>query len=241
VGGAAEDDRVAVEDAANDRRVLAGPDRQQELVSELQSFVDPAKHDECPRLLVAGQRGEVGVCEAVRDPGRLLRIGQSGPPVTLAHLPQPDRDQQIATLGAVLTVLVEQSRGRPKPSTRQRHLTLVHEAVPDPERRPSRRRQVTGRELEVVGTHERRDVLLVPAEHVRRVAEQLQVLGAERAHGVNLGQPGMALSPVAPGASTPRLVEQGVQIGHASIIDLGERCGSPTDSTAWLSRPNRTI
>jgi hypothetical protein len=219
VGVAAEDDCVAVEDSARDRRMRAGPDSQQKLVGEFQSFVRTAQHDQRVRLLVAGQRGEVRVSEAVGDPGRLRRVGQCGLPVSLAHLSQPDWDQQVAALGAVLTVLVDQAPGRREPPARERHLTLVHEAVPDPEASPRGHRQITGREVEAVRTHERRDVLLVPAEHVRRVAEALQVVGGERARGVHFGQPGMTLSPVALGAGTPGLVEQGVQIGHALIID----------------------
>ena len=83
VGVAAEGDRVAEDDAAHDGRERARPGDDQELVGQTHALRDPPQHDEGARLLVTGQRSQVGIAEAVRHPGCRGGGGQARLPLPL--------------------------------------------------------------------------------------------------------------------------------------------------------------
>ena len=101
---AAEGDRVAVDDAGDDRRQLPGSGDHQGLVDQPQSVLDSPLPEQRAALLVAGQPDQIRVAESLADRGRLGRGGVAGLPVAARHLLQPDGDQQPAPFDAVALV-----------------------------------------------------------------------------------------------------------------------------------------
>src|SRR5689334_17890471 len=79
---------------------------------------------------------QVGIVETLADRGGLDRGAISGPEITAVHLLQPDRDQQIAALDAVLPGAVKEPLRACKPSAGAGGLPSKQEVVANPEGAP---------------------------------------------------------------------------------------------------------
>ena len=86
-------DRVAVDDAGDDRRELAGGGGDEHLVDQPQTVSDPSLLDQGTALVVPREPQQVPIAEPLGDPGGLGRGVMGGLVVAGAHLLEPDRDQ----------------------------------------------------------------------------------------------------------------------------------------------------
>ena len=188
VGVATEGDRVAVDDPGDDRRQLARRGGDQDLVDQPQALGDPPVLDQRATLVVPREPQEVAIAEPLSDLGGLGRGGMGGLVVAASHLLQPDGDQQIAALDAVLLDSFEQTPPAREPSTRSPALAPEQQVVADPERAAGSGRHLLRFEVRMVGTLQSADVVVVTAEHVRGARQELEIPRVERRGPIRAGQ-----------------------------------------------------
>ena len=127
-------DHAAVHQARHEGRQLSGGDRDHGLVQEREPGFDLPLLQSNPALLVAGAGDEVRVAAALADRGGVGRSGVRGLEVTRIEALLDDRQQQIAPLGALARVALQQPLGTGKPAGRAAHLAAHEQAKAEPER-----------------------------------------------------------------------------------------------------------
>ena len=140
----AERDRVAVDDAGDNRRELTRRDGHHGLVHEPHAVLGPSLPDERVALLHQRERHEVLVAEPLADlrdlRGARVRRRRSRPGRVL----EKRRDQEIAALDAVGILALEQPLAAREPSARRGRLTEEEEVVADPPRAARRPQGISG-------------------------------------------------------------------------------------------------
>lgn len=116
------------------------------------------------------------------------------------------RDQEVAALGAVPVLALEQTFSATEPAGRRPHIPAEHQVVTDPVRAAHGPRDIPGVEVGMMRTLESAHVLVVAPQHVGRRREQLELL---RAHGRCLVGSRQGLEGIRPGSlceglTTPR-------------------------------------
>jgi hypothetical protein len=114
-------------------------------------------------------------------------------------------DQHEAALGALLLAL-QQAVGPGQPPTRLGELTLVDQVERQPERAPRGQPRLARLGMEPLGTLQRPQAVLDPAEEEGRGRQQLQVLPGQGRRPVGQRQRGVGLRPRQPpsGLAAPR-------------------------------------
>ena len=176
----AERNRVAIDQAGDDRRQLPGGHRHHDLVDESQAFPGPALPDECVALLLHGEGDEVSIAEALADRGGLRGGGIRGLVVTGCHVPQDGGRQQVALLDALTPLAVDQPLRATEPSGRAGGLAAEQEVETHPAGAPRGGESSAGIQVSVMGSLEEAQVVVFPAEHVCRGREQLDVRRSKR-------------------------------------------------------------
>jgi hypothetical protein len=131
--------------------------------------------------------------------------------VAPSHLLEPDGDQQIAALDAVLLGGFEQAPPPREPSTRSAALAPEEQVVADPERAAGSGRHLLGFEVRMVGALQSADVVVVSAEHVRGARQELEIRRVERRGPIRVGQRLERFAPRTPG------------VGRATSFRLDDR------------------
>ncbi len=119
---------------------------------------------------------EIPICEVRPDLGYLRRGFVRGPMVAGDRMTHQDRDQQVASLGAVTLLALEQALPATEPSGRRTHLPAQHQVVSDPVRAVHGPRGVASVEVGVMRTLKSADVFVIAPQHVGRRSEQLELL-----------------------------------------------------------------
>ena len=132
--------------------------------------------DEGVTLLVHPDGDEIPIREVRPDLGYLRRGFVRGRMVASDRVTHQDRDQQVASLGAVALLALEQALPAPEPSGRRAHLPAEHQVVSDPVRAVHGLRGVAGVEVDLMRPLESADVFVVAPNHVGRRREQLELL-----------------------------------------------------------------
>ena len=94
-------------------------------------------------------------------------------------MPEDERQQQVAGLGAVGAFGFEELLGAAEPAAGAAHLTALCEVHSQPECAPQRRASFTGCEARLIGAIEKREVLLRQPEHEGRRREPLEFGGRQ--------------------------------------------------------------
>ena len=127
-------DHAAVHQARHEGRQLSGGDRDHGLVQEREPGFDLPLPQSNPALLVAGTGDEVRVAAALADCGGVGCGGVRGLEVTRFETLLDDRQQQIAPLGALARVALQQPLSTGKPAGRAARLAAHEQAKAEPER-----------------------------------------------------------------------------------------------------------
>ena len=143
-------------------------------------------------LLLARERDQVGIAEALADRGGRGRGGARGVGVAGGDVAQQRRDQQVAPLDAVLPRALERALRRARTIRPPAGLAAQQEAQADPERAAHRGQRRAGLLVEPVRALEVAPVLVLAAEHVGGGGARLEVARPERGDG---GQRVVALQP----------------------------------------------
>ena len=131
-------------------------------------------------LLISRKPDEIRVAETFADLGRLRSRSEATIVVPAPHLVQPDRDQEIAALDAVLRVALEQPLGASEPARRAGRVSAEEKIVADPEGTTGRTWGLAGPDVHVMRALESGEIIVVVADHVCRPREQLEILCSER-------------------------------------------------------------
>ena len=84
--------------------------------------------------LVRSEREQVGVAETLADRCRLPGDCCGRFQIAAPHVPEDERQQQVARLGAVAAFVLEKPIGAAEPAARAPELAALCEIHPDPER-----------------------------------------------------------------------------------------------------------
>ena len=176
-------DRTAVHDPRDHRRHLAGRHRNDHLVEQRQSRRSVAEVDQRLPTTKSTEGHEVGIAESLSDGKRFGEVALRADQVALGEARQARRDQQVTALGAVQLVLVDQLMGAGQPTTATRHLALVEEREPQPERASHRSRHLVP--LQGLAVRPRPDLHTVAgsADEIRAGCQPLEVVERERCFG----------------------------------------------------------
>ena len=166
-----ERDRVAVDDAGDDRRQLARRDGHHGLVHQPEALLGPTLPNQGVALAHPRNRDEVWIRVALADRGHLRRRCIRRARIGL----EQDRYQEIAVFDTVATLPVEQPVAAAEPTVRTSGLPAHEQVVPDPPCAARGARDIAGIQVAVMGALEATDVVVVPTEHVRRPGEHFQV------------------------------------------------------------------
>ena len=112
VGGPAERDGVAIDDAGHDRRQIVRRRSGECFVHQPQAFLDPSESHQRAGLFVPREPDQIRIPEPLADLGGLQRRGVAILEVAATHLLQPDGNQQVASLDAVTAETLEQPLAR---------------------------------------------------------------------------------------------------------------------------------
>ena len=173
-------DRVAVDDAGDDRRQLARCDGHHGLVHQPEALLRPTLPHQGVALPHPRDRDEVWIAVALADRGSLRQRCIRGAGVTSRLGPEHDGYQEIAALDTVATLPVEQPVAAAEPSARTGGFPAHEQVVPDPPGAARGAGDLAGIQVGVMGTLEAADVVVVAAEHVRRPGQELEVLRFQR-------------------------------------------------------------
>jgi hypothetical protein len=244
VGRLAAEDHAAVDDAARDRRQLPGRDRHHRLVQEPEALLHLAPLDHEMTLVVAGERYEVPVTEALADPDCLRRHCDRALEIALRFALEHHRDQEVALLDAFTALAIHEALRSSEPAARAPHLALLDEVDPHPERAACRGQGFTRVQASLVGALERVVEVAVTAEHVGGDCQQLEVAGFQGrlSIGHRQGRIGVAPSPFCVELAASFDVGEGVHrlviIAPASRLGV-IRAQSLRDPAPWLSLARR--
>ena len=130
-------------------------------------------------------RGEVGVSEAVGDPGGLGERLAGRHRITAIETLECAGHQQVAPLDAIVLPVVEQSGCPREPSAAAGELALVEQSEPEPERVPRGPDGLAQAEGLVVGASQEFGHVVVATQQVRRDAQPLEVRELEHPAAVD--------------------------------------------------------
>ena len=170
-------DHAAVHQARHEGRQLSGSDRDHGLVQEREPGFDLPLLQSNPALLVAGTGDQIRVAAALADRGGVGCSGVCGLEVTQFEALLDHRQQQIAPLGALARVALQQPLSTGKPAGRAAHLAAHEQAKAEPERAADGASALAGVHMSVVGTFKCPEVFIVPTDQVCRHRKQFEILG----------------------------------------------------------------
>ena len=173
--------------------------------------LDPSLLNQRATLVVPREPQEVVIAEPLSELGGLGRGGMGGLVVAPSHLLEPDGDQQIAALDAVLLDAFEQAPPSREPSTRSPALAPEEQVVADPERAPSSGRHLLDFKMRMVGALQSADVVVVSAEHVRSPRKELEIPRVEWRGPIRAGQ------------RLERFAPRALGVGRATLSGLDDR------------------
>ena len=168
---AAKRDRVAVDDARDDRRKLPRADRGHGFVDETQPLLGLSQPDEGVALLHDSDGSQVWVAEPLPNLGR-LGCGRVGIlELASGRVLQEHGDEEVSALGTVRLLRLEQPVAAREPAERRPELPSEQHAVAHPEGAADGGPDGARGQMSAVCPLEPVDVVLVQAEHVGRPRE----------------------------------------------------------------------
>jgi hypothetical protein len=149
-------------------------------------------------LEVQPERDQIGVTGATADLGRSLRGGQCVRVVAGHQLLERDGGQQVAVLGALLPLVLEESAGPAEPPARLREVAPRAQVEPQPACAPRGPPMIASLGIQLVGALQRPETVLDVTEEVGRGRQQLQILRGQGSRPVGQRQRGVGIRPRQP-------------------------------------------
>jgi hypothetical protein len=193
-------DHRAVHRPGDGGRQLAGHDRHHRLVQQHQALTHPGRSHRGAALDAQRERDQVTIGNAPADRDGTGRCLARAHRITGHRLPQGDRQQEIAVLGALLLVLQE-AVGAGEPATGLRQLPLVDQVKGQPESAPRGPPPIAALGVELLGALQRPQAVLDLAEEIGGGRQQLQILPCQGGRSVGQRQRGIGLGPRPPPSS----------------------------------------
>ena len=109
-----------------------------------------------------------------------------------------DRQQQIAPLGALILLVLQQPLGARDPTGRWPHLSAKEKAQAQPECGTNGAQAFTRIEVGVMGTFKRLQIILVPTDQIRRHRQQLEILAFQSGRLIGCRERPVGIGPGAP-------------------------------------------
>ena len=238
-------DHAAVDHAGHQRRQLARGDGDHRFVQQREALPDlPLLHAN-PPLQVADAGDQVRIPAALADRGGLSRGRVCSLAVAGGKVLLHDRQQQIAALGAFVLLVFQQPLGARDPAGRRPHLATKEKAEAQPECATDGAPAFTGIQVRLMGTFKRLQIVVVPADQIRRHGQQLEILAAqsgcligcrERAVGIGPGPPLVALTAPFEFAAHARAAAVGaalIEVAHLRRSVAGEPNRSRADPAGF--------
>ena len=139
-------------------------------------------------LNVRPEREQIAVSGALSNRGRLARNLRHEHVLAGRFVPQCERQEQVAALRAVPFLALDQALRPPEPTARPGHVTQHRQVDAEMHGRAHRAARLTGADVRMMSTLERREELVDPTEHVRGDRQRFQILGREAVGLVRRGQ-----------------------------------------------------
>jgi hypothetical protein len=184
----------AVDRADHHRGELASDHRHHGLVEGGHGLAHPAQPHQGPALDLQPQRDQVGVAGVPADRGGPRRQLPRGRVVARHDVLDRDREQQVAALGAVRRLVLQEPVGPGQPTAGLRQLPRAAQVECQPERAPGRPPGLAGLGMQLLGALQRPQAIVHAAEKVGRGRQQLQILRRQRGglvgqreHGIRIG------------------------------------------------------
>jgi hypothetical protein len=183
----ADVDHPAVDQARHRGRELAGDGGHHGLVQHGQPLVDVAAGDRGRSLDEQGQRDQVGLAGLAADPGRPGRGRPGGGVVSGPEQLQGRRDQQVALLGAVRRLLLQQPPGPGQPAAALGQLPPAEQQEAQPEGAAGGPPPVALAGVELLGALQGGHGVTDPAGEVGRCPQLLQLVAVQASHHTRMG------------------------------------------------------
>jgi hypothetical protein len=188
----------AVDRADHDRGELAGDHRHHGLVERGHGFAHPAQPHQGAAQDVQRERDQVGVASVPADPGCPRRHLLRGRVVARHDVLDRDREQQVAALGAVRRLVLQEPVGAGEPAAGLRQLSPAAQMERQPERAAGGPPGIAGLGMQLLGPLQRPQAVRHAAEEVGRGPQQLQILRRQRGRLVGQRERGIRIGPREP-------------------------------------------
>ena len=173
-------DHTAIHQARHEGRQLPRGNGDHHLVQQREPLLDLPLLDANPALIVPGTGDQVRIAAALADRGGLRRGRVRSLEVARGKVLLHDRQQQIAALGALVLLVLEQPLGAGDPAGRATHLAAKEKTEAQPECGTDGAQAFAGVQVRMMGTFERPQIVLVPTDQIRRHRQQLEILASQR-------------------------------------------------------------
>ena len=148
-------DHAAIHQTRHEGRQLSRGDRDHDLVQQREPLLDLPLSDTNPALLVPGAGDQVRITAALADLGGARRGRVRSLAVAGGKLLLHDRQQQIAPLGALVLLVLQQPLGAGEPARRTALLSAKEKTQAQPECATDGAQAFTGIQVGVMGAFER--------------------------------------------------------------------------------------
>jgi hypothetical protein len=182
-------DHPAVDRARHRGRELAGHDRHHGLVQQGQTAADRAAGHRGRALEEQGHGDQVGLAGLTADPGRPRRRRLAGGVLPGQDLVHGRREQQVAVLGAVRRLLLQQPPGPGQPAVALGRLAPAEQQEAQPEGAAGGPPVVAPAGVDLLGPPQGGHGLGDPAAEVGRGHRQLELVGLQASHHTRIGVP----------------------------------------------------
>ena len=234
----ARHDHAAIHESRRDRRQLSGRDRDHCFVQQGETLLHLPVLDQHVALSVCRQREQVRVAEPLADLGGLGGCRGRRCEVTRRLVLEHDGHQEVATLRALATVVLEQPLSTAEPAARAAHLSSERQVDTDPDRTSRSTLGLLRVDVELMSPLQVAHPLVVAAEHVGRRRQELEVLRGEWSRFVGARERLVGLQPRPRCKGPAALVERARVLRRARLgFSPGLSGGHGRHSTCGRSEP----
>jgi hypothetical protein len=173
-------DHAAIHQTRHEGRQLPRGDGDHDLVQQREPLLDLPLSNANPPLLVSGAGDQVRILAALADRGGVGRGRVCSLVVAGGKLLLHDRQQQVALLGALVLLLLQQPLRAPEPARRAADVAAKEETEAEPECAADRVQAFIGIQPRVMGALERPQILIVATDQVGRHGQKLEIVAAQR-------------------------------------------------------------
>ena len=180
--------------------------------------------DANPALIVPATGDQVRVPATLADLGGLRRGRVRSLEVARGKVLLHDRQQQIAALGALVLLVLEQPLGAGDPAGRGAHLAAKEKTQAQPECGTDGAQAFAGFQVRVMGTFQRPQIIIVPTDQIGRHRQQLEILAFQSGRLIGCRERPVGVGPGAPPvmlAAAFKFAQAWAYFGRSDRVDRG--------------------